>query len=154
MKAKENKWLAILKHPQPRVRWGDSQAKQLIMDYAKAGYHITPTIKGRDSVQAGIDEVKRRLNLDMVTKKPKLYITKNCVNTIREFENYVWITGSDGSVEEDEMMRLAVKRKDAPRKIFDDAMDALRYVVSHHVPISSQGVVKRVRRDVNPLTGI
>jgi phage terminase large subunit len=154
LKAIENKWLSILKQHGPRVRWGDSQAKQLIMDYGRAGYHITPTIKGRDSVQAGIDEVKMRLNLDLVTKKPKMYITKNCVNTIREFENYVWITGNEGTVEEDEMMRLAVKRKDAPRKIFDDAMDAVRYVISHHVPIGSQGVVRRVNRYADPLTGI
>jgi len=154
MKTIENKWLSILKAHSPRVRWGDSQAKQLIMDYARAGYHITPTIKGRESVQAGIDEVKRRLNLDLVTKKPKLYITANCTSTIREFENYVWITGSDGSMEEDEMMRLAVKRRDAPRKIFDDAMDSLRYVISHHVPVGSQGVIRSPKRDRDPLTGI
>jgi len=154
LKAKENYWLGVLKQQRPRVRWGDSQAKQLIMDYTRAGYHITPTIKGRDSVQAGIDDVKKRLNVDIVSKKPKLYITSNCTSTIREFENYVWITGSSGSAEEDEMMRLAAKKKDAPRKIFDDAMDALRYVISHHVPVSSQGAVKTVQRQRDPFTGI
>lgn len=154
LKAKENYWLGVLNQQRPRVRWGDSQAKQLILDYARAGYHITPTIKGKDSVQAGIDDVKKRLNVDIVTKKPKLYITSNCENTIREFENYVWITGSSGSVEEDDMMRLAAKRKDAPRKVFDDAMDALRYVISHHVPVGSHGVVKINRRERDPFTGI
>lgn len=154
MKAIEDKWLNLIRQSRPRVRWGDSQAKQLIMDYSQMGYHITPTIKGKGSVNAGIEDVKKRLSVDIVTGKPKLYILKDCVNTIREFENYVWISGSDGSVEEDEVMRLAAKRKDAPRKIFDDAMDAVRYILSHHVPIGKQGVVRTSYHKPDPLTGI
>ena len=154
IKAIEDKWLSVIRQGRPRVRWGDSQAKQLILDYANLGYYITPTVKGSGSVNAGIDQVKRRLSKDIVTGKPKLFILKNCVNTIREFENYVWVSGSDGSVEEDEMMRLAAKRKDAPRKVFDDAMDALRYVISHHVPIGSFGVSRSRGYAADPLTGI
>jgi hypothetical protein len=154
MKAIEDRWLSIIKHPRPRVRWGDSAAKQSILDYSRLGYHITPVVKGKDSVEAGINAVKRRLDVDLILKRPKLMITKNCPNTIREFENYAYISASQGAVEEDEMMRLAAKRKDAPRKVFDDAMDATRYVISHHVPIGAFGRVKPVRRNRDPLTGI
>jgi hypothetical protein len=51
-------------------------------------------------------------------------------------------------------MRLAAKRKDAPRKVFDDAMDATRYVISHHVPIGAFGRAKPTHRHRDPLTGI
>jgi hypothetical protein len=154
MKAIEDHWLNILRHPAPRVRWGDNQAKQSIIDYAQVGYHITPVIKGRDSVMSGINEVKMRLSVDLVTHKPRIYITKNCTNLIREFENYVWLSGDDGTMETDEMMRLANKRTDKPRKTFDDAMDALRYVLSHHVRVGAHGVVRPTRRNRNPLTGL
>jgi len=154
MKAIEDRWLSITKQPRPRVRWGDSAAKQSILDYSRLGYHITPCVKGKDSVEAGINAVKRRLDVDLILKRPKLMITKNCPNTIREFENYAYISASQGAVEEDEMMRLAAKRKDAPRKVFDDAMDATRYVISHHVPIGAFGVRKPVNRYRDPLTGI
>lgn len=154
MKAIEDRWLQKLKAHQPRVRWGDHAAKQSIIDYSRLGYYITPVVKGKDSVEAGINSVKRRLDVDIVTQKPKLFILGHCRNTIREFENYAYITGSDGSMEEDEMMRLAAKRKDAPRKVFDDAMDATRYVISHHVPIGSFGVARPNFRERDPLTGI
>lgn len=154
LKAIEDKWLSVLKQIQPRVRWGDNQAKQSIIDYSRLGYYITPVVKGADSVEAGINAVKKRLDVDVSTKKPKLYICKNCVNTLREFENYAYMSSDRGAVEEDEMMRLAAKRKDAPRKVFDDAMDALRYVISHHVPIGSFGASKPRDRERDPLTGI
>ena len=154
-KAIEDKWLGELRQHRPRVRWGDNQAKQTIIDWNSQGYYVTPVIKGKDSVEHGISLVAKRLRKDMVTGKPKLYITKNCPNTIREFENYAYVTADRGSAEEDELMRMAAKRKDAPRKIFDDAMDALRYVISHHVPVGTFGIKRpNSKRARNPLTGI
>jgi len=154
MKSIEDKWLAILKRKQPRVRWGDSQGKQIIMEYANEGYFLTPTLKGKDSVDQGINAVRRRLNNDIITNKPKLYVARHCVNTIREFENYVWTGMDDAAIETNEMMRLANKRKDAPRKIFDDAMDALRYVIQYHSPMGETGIRRERRKPVNPITGI
>lgn len=152
MKAIEDKWLSAIKQHRPRVRWGDSQAKQSIIDYGRLGYHITPCIKGEGSVEAGINAVRKRLDPDIITQKPKLYILNNCVNTLREFENYAYMT--DSAIEEDETLRMAVKRKDAPRKVFDDAMDALRYVISHHIPAGNLGPIKPARRrERDPLTG-
>lgn len=153
MKAKEDLWITKLRNKRPK-RIGDSEAKQSLLDYAKNGYFLTPTYKGAGSVEVGISEVRKRLNNDMITRKPKLYICSNCVNTIREFENYVWMGYRDDAIEFDDVMRLATKGKDAPRKIFDDAMDALRYVIQYHSPGHSQSVIHHSKRERNPITGI
>lgn len=150
---KEEMWLAPLRKKRAK-RIGDSQAKQTLLDYAAKGYYITPTLKGSDSVEEGISAVRKRLEKDIITGKPKLYIGRNCVNTIREFENYAWYGFGDASIESDEMMRYATKSKDAPRKIFDDAMDALRYVIQYHSPVGDQYVVKHTRKVRNPIVGI
>ena len=150
--AKEDKWTMPLIRKRVK-RIGDSQAKQTILDYASKGYYITPTLKGSDSVDEGISAVRKRLQIDPITNRPKLFVCRNCVNTIREFENYSWYGYDDSAIEVDEMMRLANKRKDAPRKIFDDAMDALRYVIQYHSPVGDQYVVKHTRRVRNPITG-
>ena len=51
--------------------------------------------------------------------KPKLYIFKNCVNIIREFESYQWLENKQEGLNE----------KDTPLKANDHALDALRYFV-------------------------
>lgn len=150
--ALEDKWLQPLRKKRIK-RIGDSQAKQSLLDYAAQGYYITPTLKGRDSVDEGISDVRKRLENDKITGKPKLFICKNCVNTIREFENYSWYGYDDAAIEVDTMMRLSNKRKDEPRKIFDDAMDALRYVIQYHSPVGDQFITKHSRRVRNPITG-
>lgn len=151
--AKEEKWLMPLRRKRAR-RIGDSQAKQSLLDYSSKGFYIAPTLKGSDSVEEGISEVRKRLEINPVTNKPKLYVCRNCVNTIREFENYSWYGYDDAAIEVDSTMRLANKRKDAPRKIFDDAMDALRYVIQYHNPVGDRFVVKHNKRVRNPITGI
>lgn len=151
--AKEDKWLMGLRKKRIK-RIGDSQARQTLLDYASLGYYITPTLKGADSVDEGISAVRKRLEKDKITGKPRLYVCRNCVNTIREFENYSWLGYNDEAIEVDSTMRLANKRKDAPRKIFDDAMDALRYVIQYHSPVGDQYVVKHTKRVRNPITGI
>lgn len=155
MQSRENRWLAGMRQPIPRVRWGDSQAKQSILDYYSEGYILTPTLKGPDSVKSGIDKVAERLRVDRVTQKPKLFVCRNCVNTIREFENYVWAGRENAAEEISEMTKLMNKSaKDAPKKIFDDAMDALRYVIMYHVPKGTQMTHNSNKnRQRNPITG-
>jgi hypothetical protein len=154
MKAIEDKWLQPMRRRQPTVRWGDSQGRQEILEYNKLGYYLTPTYKGPESVPVGIGEVRKRLANNLITGKPKLYIGRNCVNTIREFENYAW-TGTDNQqVESDDLMRMATKSKDAPKKVFDDAMDALRYVIQYHIEPGGETMVRRRNPVRNPITGI
>jgi hypothetical protein len=102
---------------------------------------------------AGISEVRKRLIKDIVINKPKLFVCNNCENTIREFENYSWQGYRDDAIEVDERMRLATKGQDAPKKVFDDAMDALRYVIQYHSVEDTQGVIRHPRVARNPITG-
>jgi hypothetical protein len=149
---KEAKWLKYLRNKKVK-RIGDSQAKQLIMDYARYGYYMAPTLKGDGSVDRGIGDIQKRLAVSPVTGMPQLVVTSECPNTIREFENYQFQRRSE-AIETDEMMMLATKGKDAPRKIFDDAMDALRYVIQYHTPPGVQMVQRGHRVARNPITGI
>jgi hypothetical protein len=140
MHAIEQKWMK-----KPKVRWGDSQGKQEILEYAspRNKYFLTPTVKGPESVEFGINEVRKRLGINPITGKPQLFVTKNCTNTIKEFENYRWKETADETK----------KAQDAPEKSMDDAMDALRYVISHHW--STQKKKKHTDwKPSNPLTGI
>lgn len=146
MIAIENSWMKTI-----RVRWGDSAGKQEMIEYATNGYSLSPTIKGADSVSKGIDSVKKRLRTDPLIGKPKLFVCSNCVNTIREFENYRY---------KDSGSELR-KAKDEPEKIFDDLMDAVRYVISHHeVWLANRNAhIKQKERGNrykarNPITGI
>lgn len=65
--------------------------------------------------------IKRISNLLTVRGdgKPRLYVDRRCVNTIMEFENYRYPEKSEGKTE-----------KEAPLKVFDHALDALRYVIT------------------------
>ncbi len=140
MFAIENKWMK-----RPNVRWGDSAGKQEILEYGsrKNRYFLSPTVKGAGSVEVGIDKVKSRLRDDVLTRKPKLYICRNCVNLIKEFENYRWRQSEDENK----------KAADRPVKVYDDAMDALRYVISHHTVKTGVTKLPMSKHKRNPLTG-
>ena len=106
--------------------WGDPSAEQEILDYGNKGIYITPAIKtfGGDEegwVRSGIDKVSQLLKVSHRTGKPKLFVFRNCVNVIREFESYRWM--------EKKLAVTDVNEKDLPLKANDHAMDALRYFV-------------------------
>ena len=73
------------------------------------------TKNARKDVVAGISAVKTRLKGE--AGRPRLQITKNCVNTIREIGLYRWQTITKGN------------EKEEPMKENDHAMDVLRYIV-------------------------
>ena len=56
----------------------DSSEPRLIEELRRMGWNIRPSLKGRDSVNAGIDLLKRY----------KIYITSDSNNAIQEFRNY------------------------------------------------------------------
>tara|TARA_R100000773_G_C4220920_1_gene119755 strand:+ start:3803 stop:4963 length:1161 start_codon:yes stop_codon:yes gene_type:complete len=58
----------------------DSAEPRLIDELRRMGWNIRPSLKGKDSVNAGIDLLKRY----------KLYIHKDSKNAIQEFRNYKW----------------------------------------------------------------
>jgi phage terminase large subunit len=64
----------------------------------------------------GIHRVKAALQV-AGDGRPRLTVAPTCVNTIAEFESYVWKEGRAGM-------------RDEPEKVNDHAMDALRYVMN------------------------
>jgi phage terminase large subunit len=86
----------------------DSAAAGLIADLRNHGINASPH-KGRV-----LDGIQRVQNLLAVAGdgRPRLTVDPACVNTINEFESYVWKEG-----------------KDEPVKESDHALDALRYYV-------------------------
>jgi phage terminase large subunit len=58
----------------------DSAEPRLIEELRRMGFNIRPSLKGADSVNAGIDLLKRF----------KIHIHKDSHNCIQEFRNYKW----------------------------------------------------------------
>jgi PBSX family phage terminase large subunit len=86
----------------------DASAAGLIASLRDAG---VPAVSHKGRVMDGIGKVQNALAVQE-DKRPRLTIDPSCVNTIAEFESYVWKDG-----------------KDEPEKQNDHGMDALRYVM-------------------------
>jgi hypothetical protein len=115
------------------VTYGDPSAEQERLDYASMGIVVTPANKlfnsGDGWVNSGIDAVRQKLKVDPQTGRPKLFIHKNCVKTIKEFETYRW---------RESLKEMNTPQK--PEKVNDHCMDALRYFV-----VSYRGKVRKFR---------
>ena len=68
--------------------YADSAEPRLISELRKMGHNILPSIKGKDSVNAGIDLLKRY----------KIHILSTSSNAITEFRNYKWREDKAGSL--------------------------------------------------------
>ena len=68
--------------------YADSAEPRLISELRKMGHNILPSIKGRDSVNAGIDLLKRY----------KIHILSSSENAIIEFRNYKWKEDKSGTL--------------------------------------------------------
>lgn len=68
--------------------FADSAEPRLIDNLKRMGWNIRPSIKGQDSVRAGIDLLKRH----------KIHITKRSDNLIHEFRSYKWIEDKSGKL--------------------------------------------------------
>lgn len=88
----------------------DSSAKQIIIDLAHMDVPAQPCEKGQGSVFAGIVRVQNFF------KNRALFISKKCQRLIWELQRYAW--------DEDDKTGRKPKKKD------DDAVDALRYLLS------------------------
>lgn len=85
----------------------------------KKGVNTRSVAKGHGSVQSGISKVQEML------KQGRLKVLNTCVNTIQEFESYSYPDGKDKIPSEN------------PLKENDDAMDALRYIISTDIDNTS-----------------
>ena len=68
--------------------YADSAEPRLISELRKMGHNIFSSIKGRDSVNAGIDLLKRY----------KIHILSSSSNAISEFRNYKWKEDKAGTL--------------------------------------------------------
>lgn len=94
--------------------------------------NVKEVIKGKDSVQSGIQMIREMLI------RGDLLINKRCVNLISEFEMYSY---DDDKIERNE--------QENPIKANDHALDALRYVVSSMLPrIQRMDFINRLPRVV------
>ena len=66
--------------------YADSAEPRLISELRRMGHNIFPSIKGRDSVNAGIDLLKRY----------KIHVLADSKNAISEFRNYKWKEDKSG----------------------------------------------------------
>lgn len=93
-----------------KIMYCDSAEPDRIQMWVKAGYKARPIDKGgsQGSVKAQIDYLKQH----------KIHINGCCTNTIKEIQQWKW--------QKDKTTGLYT---DAPVKVFDDAMAALRYCI-------------------------
>jgi len=97
----------------------DNQPK-CIYEIKKEGFNVQATFKGKDSIIAGLDIMKRY----------KIHITTRSLNLIREFKNYKW--------KEDQ----AGKATNEPIDKFNHGIDAVRYVCLAKVMVNRKRMVK------------
>ena len=106
------------------LKWADEiiadNQPKCIYEIKKEGFNIQATYKGRDSIMAGLDILKRY----------QLNVTKRSVNLIRELKNYKW--------KEDQ----AGKATNEPIDKFNHAIDAARYAVMAKVMVNRKRMVK------------
>jgi PBSX family phage terminase large subunit len=107
----------------PSMAYADS-ARPDNMEQFRLITNITTSGGVKTSVNEGIQSVQRLL-VKPLNGNPRLFVTENCINTIREFELYRWDSFKSG------------EGKDKPVQKDDHIMDAIRYVV--HTRDSGQG---------------
>ena len=91
-----------------RVLYGDSSEPKSIEELHRLGHNIKPCIKGKDSINIGIDLLRRF----------KLQVTSKSTNLISEFNNYKWSEDKNGQL------------LNKPIDNHNHAIDALRYAVT------------------------
>jgi len=97
--------------------YADAAEPDRIEEIYRAGYNVHPADKGPGSVAAGIDTVKRST----------IFSRAQNVNINREVGAYKWREDRSG------------KLLDEPAKLFDHAMDALRYAIHTHLGRQNTG---------------
>jgi len=87
--------------------FADSAEPKSIEELHRFGWNIKPTAKGQDSINAGIDILKRH----------KLFATARSNNLIKELQNYKWTEDKNGNL------------LNKPIDVMNHALDAARYAV-------------------------
>lgn len=109
-----NKQIAdIIKNLKPVLVIADSAEPKSIDEIKSYGISILGAEKGRDSVNYGIQ----------ILQEQRISITKQSINGIKEYRNYLWQTDKNGRVINE------------PEPFNNHFLDAVRYGVSSLIPI-------------------
>ncbi len=95
----------VIQEVGPGIIIADSANPKIILELQNAGLNVVPSVKGADSIRAGI-----RMLQDF-----RLHIDPASHNIIKELNNYVWHD----------------KRSETPVDEFNHTLDALRYATRH-----------------------
>lgn len=113
--------------------WADPSEPQFIAKLRNMGLNV---LEADNEIMPGINRVFSLL--DSTYDEPRLFICENCVQTINEFQLYRYPDTRDGRPQQEN-----------PLKVFDHAMDALRYCVTgflgivQNIPKASFGHFKK-----------
>jgi phage terminase large subunit len=83
----------------------DSAEPKSIDEIKMFGVNIVPTVKGKDSINQGIQRVQDQ----------RISVTRRSVNLIKEYQRYMWDTDKEG------------RTLNKPMDMWNHAMDAIRY---------------------------
>jgi phage terminase large subunit len=103
---------------------GDSAEPKSLDEIKSYGINIIPCVKGRDSVQQGIQYVQHQ----------RVSMTKRSVNVIKEYRNYLWMTDKDGKI------------LNVPDHLYSHSMDAIRYGMDSLKPSEPLSNAEMLRR--------
>ena len=97
--------------------WADSAEPKSIEELHRMGWNVKPTAKGKDSIMAGIDILKRH----------KLVVTSDSPNVIKELQNYKWQEDKNGNL------------LNRPVDKYNHAIDAIRYATFNRLSRPNYG---------------
>ena len=103
-----SKRMAAFGFDRRRAIFADSSEPKSIEEIYRLGYNIKPCVKGKDSINIGIDLLKRF----------NLKVTSKSTNLISEFNNYKWVEDKNGNM------------LNKPIDNHNHAIDSLRYAVT------------------------
>lgn len=98
----------ILNQPQKALVVADSAEPKSIDELRLMGLNVIPSVKGADSVVNGIQVVQAQ----------RISVTKQSINIIKEYRNYLWMTDKDGKI------------LNEPEHQFSHSMDGIRYAIT------------------------
>jgi hypothetical protein len=119
----------------PSIRNSDPiTGTSVLIEYVNHGIPIVLGNNAAGSVSAGIDLVKKHVIGigDPPNNVPTLYVTKNCINTIREMQRYRWAKWVSRKANEEK------NKQEQPVKKDDHTCDMLRYAISSR-PVHEDG---------------
>lgn len=99
----------------------DSAEPKSIDEISSYGINIIGAEKGRDSVKYGTQTVQAQ----------RVLITKQSINAIKEYRNYLWETDKNGKI------------LNVPEQGWDHCMDAFRYAIMSLIPIQRRNEMIR-----------